>query len=112
MEAKQGVKQVWRSRAEAERIAEEFAKSGLRRKAFSRERGLSVHTLDVYRRRLREEQGQGEIAGRLLAVEISPPLRGGGGELSVLLANGRSIEVRRGFDVDTLQQLLAALERL
>jgi hypothetical protein len=34
-----------------------------------------------------------------------------GGELAVLLSSGRRIEVKRGFDADTLRQLVAVLER-
>ena len=36
---------------------------------------------------------------------------GQGGELSVLLSGGRRIEVKRGFDVGTLRQLVAVLEQ-
>jgi hypothetical protein len=41
-----------RSRAEADRLAWEFEQSGLRRKEFCAARGLSGHTLDVWRRRV------------------------------------------------------------
>lgn len=81
------------------------------RKEFSWGHGLSVHTLDIYRRQLRHKQREGEVANRLVAVEISEPVRPGAGELAVTLANGRRIEVKRGFDMDTLKRLVALLER-
>ena len=111
MDADKAGKQARRSRAEAEQVAREFEKSGLSRKAFSREHGLSVHTLDIYRRRLRQKQREGDVANRLVAVEISEPVRAGASELAVALANGRRIEVKRGFDTDTLKRLVALLER-
>jgi hypothetical protein len=100
-----------RSKAEAEELAREFEKSGLSRKAFSEENGLSIHTLDVYRKRLSQKRGGGGVANRLVAVEISKPLQASGGELTVALSNGFRIEVKRGFDGDTLERLMALLER-
>src|SRR5664280_2268532 len=77
-----------RSREEAERLALEFAQSGLTRRVFCAQHGLSVAALDQYRRRGRTleppatqqqsapSQGfqrQGFVAGvenRILPVEI------------------------------------------
>ena len=100
-----------RSRAEGEELAREFEKSGLSRKAFSVENGLSVHTLDVYRKRLGRKPVGGGVANRLVAVEIAKPLPAISGELTVALSNGRRIEVKRGFDGDTLERLVTLLER-
>ena len=111
MEREQGGKNRRRSRTEAEELVREFEKSGLSRKAFSVENGLSIHTLDVYRKRLSQKRGGGGVANRLLAVEISKPLQASGGELTVTLSNGRRVEVKRGFDGDTLERLMALLER-
>ena len=41
-----------RSRAEADRLVSEFGQSGLGRKEFSAAHGLSVHTLDAWRKRV------------------------------------------------------------
>jgi hypothetical protein len=111
MEREEGSKKRRRSRAEAEELAREFEDSGLSRKAFSMEKGLSIHTLDVYRKRLSQKGGGGGVANRLLAVEISKPSQASSGELTVALANGRRIEVKCGFDGDTLERLMALLER-
>jgi len=55
-----------RSRAEAERLVSEFEQSGLRRKEFCAARGLSVHTLDAWRKRI-AESGPDE---KIVPVEI------------------------------------------
>jgi transposase-like protein len=111
MDAEQTGKRRRRSRLEAEHLAAEFEKSGLSRKTFSREHGLSVHTLDNYRRRSRQRRSNGDSPSRMLAVEISEPVQASSGELTIALTNGRRIEVKRGFDADTLKQLMALLER-
>jgi len=98
-----------RSRAEAEQLVAEFESSGLSRAQFCQSRGLALHTLDRYRYRLRESK---QDEGRWIAVELgdrSPAAAGSG--LAVMLTCGRRIEIARGFDPATLQQLLAALEQ-
>jgi hypothetical protein len=111
-----------RSRAEAKRLVSEFEQSGLGRKEFSAAHGLSVHTLDAWRRRVagpRQEMVPVEIvadraarlgskveaqvvAMRAAGMERSGPFR-------VVLADGLRIEVEPGFDAVELRRLLAAL---
>ena len=45
-----------------------------------------------------------------VAVEVAAK-RGDPGELSVVLPGGRRMEVRRGFDGETLRRLITVLER-
>ena len=93
---------------------EEFEASGLTRTAFCQERGLSLSTLARYRRR-QPQQASGEAGGakRWLAVEVAGPTVGGDASgLTILLAGGRRIEIRRGFDAGTLRQLVLALEQI
>ena len=107
-----------RSRVEAERLVLEFERSGLSRRAFCAEHGLSVPSLDQYRRRCRDGRSSSARteavgnrifpvkfvdAGTLLAV--SPR------SLRLELANGRRIEVAPGFDGATLERLVAVLEK-
>ena len=92
----------------------EFEASGLGRTAFCRQKGLSLSTLSRFRKR--REQKPAEAEGkRWLAVEVSGSTAVAGIEkssgLAVVLPGGRRIEVGRGFDADTLQRLLAAVER-
>jgi hypothetical protein len=103
------------SRAEAGRLVAEFAQSGLGRKEFSAAHGLSVHTLDAWRRRIagsREEMVPIEIVkvraarqGSMRAASIgrSEPFR-------VVLEAGLRIEVEPGFDAVELRRLIAALD--
>src|SRR5579863_8287299 len=105
-----------RSRAELEALVAEYAASGLSRKAFCSGRGLAVATLDVYRRRVRKAQlGDGVRDGALLRVEVlEPGTKTGRSDgdaqsygLTVLLANGRRIEIGRDFDPRVLEQIVA-----
>jgi transposase-like protein len=111
MEAGQAEAKRFRNKLEIEQLVAEFEKSGLSRKAFSGEHGISVHTLDAYRRRLHKRRKAGDDSHRLLPVEIREPVRASGGELTVALSNGRRIEVNRGFDGDTLKRLVGLLEQ-
>jgi len=102
-----------RSRAEAEQLVAEYETSGLSQVEFCRKQGLSLATLARYRKW--QAQGKGVPGNRWVAVEVSAArsaLEGGtGGGLAVALPGGRRIEVRCGFDVPTLMQLLSVLER-
>ena len=105
-----------RSFAEVQALVGEFESSGLLRAAFCQQRGLAVGTLDKYRRRVQSRPQFG--AGPLLPVEVVfSPSRDAGSEagcdgvLFVELRSGRRIEVRRGFDAETLQRLLSVLDR-
>lgn len=71
-----------------------------------------MSTLDRYRtRRKRQAPSGGNV---LLAVEVSgrapAPTAGTGSALVVALRGGRRIEVGRGFDTRSLEQLVRVLE--
>jgi hypothetical protein len=106
-----------RSRAEAEALVAAYEASGLDRIEFCRQQGLSLATLARYRKRWRQQQAEnGVTAGnRWLAVEVSGvsavAASGTGSGLAIALPDGRRIEVGRGFDGQTLVQLLGVLER-
>jgi hypothetical protein len=106
-----------RSRAEADRLVSEFEQSGLRRKEFCAAHGLSMHTLDAWRRRI-AQCGNRE---KIVPVEIVEDRRAGmgskhaggaerHGQFRVLLAPGLRIEVDPGFDAEELRRLIAALD--
>jgi len=99
-----------RSRAEADRLATEYEASGLDREAFCQQRGIPLKTLARYVTRYRKQRTAGGEPQRWVAVEVAGH-NGCGGELTVLLSGGRRIEVKRGFDVGTLRQLVAVLEQ-
>ena len=98
-----------RSRTEADQLAAEYEASGLNREAFCRQKDMPLKTLARYVTRYRKQQA-GSEPQRWIPVEISGQPRQGS-ELSVLLSGGRRIEVKRGFDVGTLRQLVAVLEQ-
>ena len=106
-----------RSRAEAERLVSEFNQSGLRRKEFCAAHGLSMHTLDAWRRRI----GGSGSDEKLVPVEIvedrrapKSPMQAGSAERSgqfrVVLSHGLRIEIEPGFDAAELRRLIAALD--
>ena len=106
-----------RSRAEAERLVSEFEQSGLRRKEFCAAHGLSMHTLDAWRRSI---AGSGSDE-KIVPVEIVEDRRSGmgsehaesvlrNGQFRVVLAHGLRIEVDPGFDAAELRRLIAALD--
>ncbi len=98
-------------------LVAEFEASGLKRAAFCQQRGLAVGTLDKYRQRV---HGRRQSRGRsFIPVEVVPStVQDGGndagcdGVLFVELRSGRRIEVRRGFDAETLERLLTVLDRV
>ena len=112
-----GVVRRRRSLAEVEALVAEFEASGLKREAFCRQRGLGVGTLDKYRRRA--QSGRRSSAGPILPVEVvwstaQTPTSDSERDcdLVVELRSRRRIEVRRGFDAETLERLLTVLDRV
>jgi len=106
-----------RNRVEGERLVSEFEQSGLERKAFCAAHGLSVHTLDAWRSRVRQSERREEI----VPVEIvddaargrgSTPIASArrGGQFRIVLAEWLRIEVEAGFDAAELRRLIAALD--
>ena len=108
-----------RSRAEIARIAGIFRESGLGRREFCARHGIGLSTLNRHLKRQAQEQrrSSGRWESRLVAVEVAKPGAGdsagkAAGMLTVLLCNGRRVEVSRGFDAGTLAHLVEVLERM
>lgn len=105
-----------RSWAEASRLVVEFEQSGLKRKDFCAAHGLSMHTLDAWRRRA----SQAVSVEKIVPVELVDSCDAGRGRMSsgmerhgqlrVVLTSGLRIEVEPGFDGAELRRLIAALE--
>jgi hypothetical protein len=98
-----------RTREEADRVAAEYEASGLTRLEFSNRSGVPMKTLARYVARRRKKKADRNPAQQWVAVEVVEP-RGRGGELSVVLGNGRRIAVAHGFNAETLRRLVAVLE--
>lgn len=91
-------------------MAAEYEASGLSQEAFSKQLDIPLKTLARYVVRCRKQKAGGLEPGRWVAVEVAAH-ETCGRELAVLLSGGRRIEVKRGFDVGTLRQLVAVLEQ-
>ena len=111
MSEEQSLRKKWRSREAAEELVKEFEASGLRRKQFCEQRGLSQGTLDLYRRRCRLAEGIAEPKGDLVRVKLSAKQARGGSGLQLVLSGGLRVEVSEGFDGETLKRLLAVIEQ-
>jgi hypothetical protein len=98
------------SRAEAADLLNEYEASGMSRQAFCAQRGMGITTLGRYFRWRAEDRAQAK--SRWVSVEVSAkePAAVVDHKLSVALVNGRRIEVSRGFDGATLEQLVRILE--
>jgi hypothetical protein len=88
--------------------------SGLGVSSFCRRQGVPVSSFFAWRRRLVRATGPGSSERpAFVEVAISPentPGRDAG--LAIWLADGRRISLQRGFDPQTLCQLLPLLERI
>ena len=114
MDEQQQVVRRRRSRAQVEQLVAQYEASGLRRTEFCRKHEISLSTLNRYLARRREAQAEAACVN-LMAVELSgarpADRKAQDSGLAVALAAGRRIEVARGFDAQTLVQLLGLLER-
>jgi len=127
----------WSALDYGERLVLRYRASGLTRKGYAAQEGISVSALDYY---VRRERGASLRAGlavnRILPVELmaaetgasgsaADTLSGGSatsalsggiqpvmpsGGVAVRLVNDRFVEVRRGFDAELLREVVAALE--
>jgi|SRR5215204_3625814 hypothetical protein len=98
----------YRSRVEAEQLAAEFQASGLTRREFCEGQRVALNTLNRYLSRYSRRET--DDAPELVQVEVAEP-GGFRAEVTVVLGRGRRVEVARGFDSVTLQQVVSVLER-
>ena len=107
-----------RSRSEALRLAFEYEQSGLTRRAFCQQQGLSLASLDNYRklRSKHSDARQSSISDHdLVPVElidcVSPAQpQGADAGIYLVLSKGRRISITTGFDAATLVRLVAVLD--
>jgi predicted transcriptional regulator len=97
-----------RTGKEVHRLVEEFISGGMKRSEFCRTRGLSPGTLQ---RHLKGGKQRARQIPRLVAVELEQKAAQKANAIEVVLARGRRVEVRPGFDATTLQAVIAVLER-
>jgi len=92
-----------RSKREIRRIVEGFAKSGLTRREYCAKHGMTMTTLDYWRRAHRKQK---PTLVPVAIEEAHHPLAG----FALVLANGRRIESSWSFTEADLQRLIRALE--
>lgn len=81
-----------------------YEKSGLTRREYCQQQGISLTTLDYYRHRRREKvRKPGLVAVKIVTEPPSLPM-------AVVLRNGRRIEVGGGFAETELARLLRVVE--
>lgn len=97
-----------RTGKEVQQLVAEFISGGMKCSEFCRTRGLSPGTL---RRHLKGGKQKAKPTPRLVAVELEEKAAQKAHALEVVLARGRRVEVRPGFDATTLLALIAVLER-
>ena len=102
-----------------EQLVMRYRASGLTRKEFAEQSGVSVSTLAYYVRRERSASLPSDSRpNRILPVDLVGSAeefsRESGlafcGGIAIRLASGRAIEVQRGFDAELLRDVLAVLE--
>ena len=98
-----------RTGKEVQRLVEEFISGGMKRSEFCRTRGLSPGTLQ---RHLKGGKQRARQIPQLVAVELEQKAAQKANAIEVVLARGRRVEVRPGFDATTLQAVIAVLERV
>ena len=121
MSGEPGVVVHRRGRAEIARVASLYRASGLGRSEFCRRHGMALSTLNRHLQKQFQEfdrldsdgVGRSPLVEVKLAAGVNPvctldrPCA-----LTLLLLNGRRVEVGDSFDDETLRRLVVVLERL
>lgn len=98
-------------------LLKKYEQSGLTRAEFSRREGISVSTLDYYRRQQarRGDEQQPDYAQRLVRVRVSragiAPASEPAAGFAIVLHNGRRIECGASFGESSLERLIRVAER-
>lgn len=100
------------SRAEWQRRVTQWKKSGLTAAAFAAEQGLNPGTLYWWSSALQRPAARGAALGFARVVTADLPLSPSvePAVLDLVLASGRIVRVRQGFDPALLRALLEAIE--
>src|SRR6478672_2487286 len=99
---------LYRSLKEAAALVVKFSASGLTRRQFCDRNDVSLNTLNRYMRRY--GNAKSDNAGQLIRIDVTEAA-GFRAEVAVALQHGRKVEVAKGFDAATLEQVVRVLER-
>lgn len=86
----------------------EFSASGLTRRQFCKDNDVSLNTLNRYIGRY--GHAESAKAEQLIRIDVTD-VAGFRTEVMVVLQHGRKVEVAKGFDAATLEQVVKVLER-
>ncbi len=104
------------SRAEWKKRVAEWKRSGLTAEVFAAEHGLQPRTLLWWSSTLRRPAARAnadtaEVSfARVVPIDSAPARPAEPAALEIVLAAGRVVRVRQGFDAALLRELLTALE--
>ena len=100
------------SRAQWKQRVAQWKKSGLTAEVFGAQQGLNPGTLRWWSSALRRPVARAAGVGfaRLVPTDSAPVRSAAPAPLDIVLASGRVVRVRQGFDPVLLRDLLAALE--
>jgi hypothetical protein len=87
-----------------------YRRSGLTRGEFCKQTGMSVSTLDYYRRQESKSQQQQKHRQRLVRVKVEAEATIIESRFTLILANGRRIETGARFDEQALARLIRIAE--
>jgi hypothetical protein len=108
-ECQTGIVRRYRNRSEAAALVAELEGSGLTRRQFCERNDVALHTLNRYISRY----GRGtasDDAQQLIRIDVAESV-GFCTELAIVLRHDRRVEVAKGFDAATLEQVVRVLER-
>jgi len=93
-----------------QRHIEDCRKSGMTQKEYCLQNDLKEHRLWYWKKRLMKKDPQPVSLVQLFPTE-SRPMKSNGSSIRLTIADRFRIDVERGFDPITLQQLIYALSR-
>lgn len=108
-----GLESGYWSPEDAQEVLDLWRQSETTLSAFAREHGLCRNRLARWRDRLDERSGSSELKFHRVRVVGSPPRQESApGCIEILLAGGRRVIVRQGFDDSSLAAVIRVLESL
>lgn len=105
-----------RNGVEGARLVAEYERSGLGRKEFCAAHGLSVHTLDAWRRRVASSRSEDQMVPVEIVTETAvrkssrPGTADRPGQIRIVFSDGLRVEVDPGFDANELRRVIAVLD--
>lgn len=101
--------QAWKRKQYIQELLAQYKQSGLTRRAFALQEGLSVSTLDYWRRRYSLESPPCTPQVETTFVEVGRP-RQAGAAIEIVLRNGRALRVPECISRESLLHFIEIVE--